>query len=62
MKTKVQLRNMIRLLDAMSEVVIWQCDVYKDGPEYCEPELIYEGTVMDIPWYIMDYYFYRYYL
>ena len=56
---KIQLKNIIRYLDAMSEVVIWQCDVYKGGPQENDPEKIFEGTIFEIPWYMTDFYLYN---
>ena len=58
MKTKMQLKNIIRFLYALDHVKIYQEDVYISGP--CgKPEEIFEGSIIDIPWYIMDFYLYN---
>ena len=53
---KIRVGDIIRLLGAIDNVVVWQSDTRTDGT--MEPELIYKGSIMDMPWYIMDMYFY----
>ena len=53
MKKPMKLKNIIKYLDVISNVIIWQEDVYTDKNE---AEVIYEGSVLDIPWYILDMY------
>ena len=53
MEKPMQLKDIIRYLDCTDSVIIWQDDVYVD--EY-KPEQIFEGSIMDIPWYILDFY------
>ena len=53
----MKLGDIIKYLEMLSYVEIWQDDVFLETSEREDKsELIYSGTVMDIPWYIMDYY------
>ena len=55
MRTKKSVRfgDIVHLFDMTDDCTIWQEDVYisKD-----KPEIIYEGSIMEIPWYILDFY------
>lgn len=52
MRTKKSVRfgDIVHLFDMTDACTIWQEDV-KD-----KPEIIYEGSIMEIPWYILDFY------
>jgi len=54
MKKPMKLKKIIKYFDGLSNVIIWLEDEYNDEEEPEEP--IYEGLVMDIPWYILDFY------
>ena len=47
----MKFRDVIKYLDALADVEIYQTDVYKDKKE---EEKIYAGSVLDIPWYIAE--------
>jgi hypothetical protein len=49
----MKLGEIIKYLDKLSNVVIWQTDVYINKHK---PEMVFEGTIMDIPWIYLDYY------
>lgn len=53
MKKRLKLKHIIKYLDPTDSVIIWQEDVYID--EHQE-EKIFEGSVMDIPWILLNYY------
>lgn len=48
----LKVKDIIRLMSKLDSIIIWQEDVYVDG----EPEQIFYGSVIDIPWYILDFY------
>lgn len=49
----MKLGDIIKYLDMLSNVIIWQTDVHIDKQE---DEKIFEGSIMDIPWVYLDYY------
>lgn len=49
----MKLGEIIKYLDKLSNVIIWQTDVYINKDK---PEIVFEGFVMDIPWIYLDYY------
>lgn len=49
----LKVKDIIKLLSITDDIIIWQEDVYIDEHE---EEQIFFGSVMDIPWYILDYY------
>lgn len=51
------LSDIIDYLDALTHVQIWQSDVNLPTSEHAdEVEMVYEGSVLDIPWYLTRYY------
>lgn len=56
-KRRLQVKDIIGYLDMGDHVTIEQLDVFLKGtPREDDSEEIYDGSVMDIPWYMMDYY------
>lgn len=54
MKKNLKLKHLIKYLEPIDHISIWQEDVYIDDSK--NPEEIFKGFVMDIPWYLLDYY------
>ena len=51
------LNDIIDYLDVLEEVQIWQIDINLPTSEKAdEAEMVYEGSVLDIPWYLTRYY------
>lgn len=50
---RLKLKHIIKYLDPLDDIIIWQEDVWID--EHQE-EKIFEGSVMDIPWILLNYY------
>ena len=52
-----KLRDIIEYMDAISDIVIMQTDAYLlSSPDANKEEEIYSGSVLDVPWYITDFY------
>lgn len=49
----MKLGDIIKYLDILSNVIIWQTDAYINEQKDVK---IFEGFVMDIPWIYLDYY------
>lgn len=49
----MQVKDIIRNLDSLSQIKIIQMDAFNN--EIAEEGIFY-GSVLDVPWYIMDYY------
>lgn len=51
------LNDIIDYLDVLEQVQIWQIDVnLPTSKKADEAEVVYEGSVLDIPWYLTRYY------
>ena len=54
----MKLKKIIKYLNSLDTVQIWQGDTMlalgKGDPDNWE--MVYEGSVMDIPWYLLDFY------
>lgn len=49
----MQVKDIITVLDSLNKIKIIQMDAFNN--EIAEDEIFY-GSVMDVPWYIIDYY------
>lgn len=53
----MRLRDIIGYLNGLDHIQITQVDAYLEGtPNENDVEEVYSGTVLDIPWYLLDYY------
>lgn len=55
----LQVKDIIKRFSMIADVTIFQGDVYRNfnptNPDHWEE--IFTGSIMNIPWYIMDFYF-----
>ena len=53
----MKLKDVIGYLNGLDRVVVTQTDAYLAGtPSENDVEEVYRGSIMDIPWYLLDYY------
>lgn len=54
---KLQVKDIIPFLNQLDHVKVYQGDVYTNPDEAEDPwENIFTGSVMDMPWYILNFY------
>lgn len=52
----MKLEKIIRLIDPLDRIILWSAeDIEMAERAGDEPEPIYDGYIMDMPWYLLDF-------